>query len=464
MGCMSVQRGYLLGTAAVCALVAGSTVATAGGFAIREQSASSQGMSYAGNAANNDLSAMFWNPAAAANKTGPGLHSEAHNSLIVPRAEITVTSASHPNNPALNAAINGPAFGNSSGDIGSIAVLGSSYYSYQFRDYDPNLFLGLAINSPFGLKTDLDRTFEQYKGAVVGRESKLITVNINPMLAYRISSSLSVGVGAQFQYGNARFSFATGLPSGADTRFDGTGVAVGATAGLMWKPTATTTVGLGWRSQLTQNLEGSYINTPGANGFANPFSSVEARSTIELPNIITLSLRQSLTPSMRVMGTVEWSQWSRLQELRVYSNGNSPAFFAGGIIIPTVSGGAQLQPTLPGSLIGRLPVGWSDGWFFALGGEYDINRQLTVRAGAGYEISPIDDPRKRLIGIPDNNRIWTSLGATYKWSETMSFDFAYSHLFVEDSTLNRDSLSGFNVVGKVDASTDIISVSMKSKW
>lgn len=458
-----VLRSVLLSGCAASALLA--TGAQAGGFALREQSTTHQGASFAGNAAGNDLSAMFWNPAAAANKQG--FNTESHFSLIVPDAHINITSASHAN-PVLNGAINSPAFGNNSGDIGSLAMLGSSYMSYQFKNFDPNLFLGLAINSPYGLKTDLDRSFDSYKGAVVGRETKLLTMNINPTLAYQLSRNLSVGVGAQFQYAKGRFSFATGLPSGQDTRFDGTGVAVGATAGLMWKPTATTTIGLGWRSQMSQDLDGAYINTPGAAPGANPalppgLRTVGATTTLELPNIITLSLRQELTPGMRMLGTVEWSQWSRFKELNLSATGNSPASPLSGVLVPSASGAATFG-TVPGQTIGVLPANWSDGWFFALGAEYDVNRQLTVRAGGAYEISPVDNARKRLIGIPDNDRIWASLGASYKWSETMSFDIAYTHLFVKDGQLNRDSLSGFNVVGNVEASTDIISVAMKTRW
>ncbi len=462
---MNNHRGYLLGTAAVCALVAGATSASAGGFALREQSTSSQGASFAGNAASPDISAMFWNPAAAANKNGT--NSESSYSLIVPRGELNVTSASHPTNATLNGAINSASFGNTSGDIGSLALLGASYFSYQFVNYDPNLFLAIAMNSPFGLKTDLDRNYDTYKGSVVGRETKLLTMSLNPTLAYRLSDSLSVGVGAQLQYGKGRFSFATGLPSGQDSRFDGTGLAVGATAGLMWKPAAGTTIGLGWRSQLSQDLDGAYINTPGAAPGANAalppgLRTVNASTTIELPNIVTLSLRQQVTSNTRVLGTVEWSQWSRLKELRVVSTGESVGA-ASGVLIPNSTGSATIG-AVPGTVIGVLPAQWSDGWFFALGGEYDVNKQLTVRAGGAYEVSPIDAPRKRLIGIPDNDRIWASAGATYKWSETLSFDIAYTHLFVKDSQFDRESLSGFRVQGTVDASTDIVSVSMKTKW
>ncbi|MFP4539160.1 MAG: aromatic hydrocarbon degradation protein, partial [Dichotomicrobium sp.] len=57
--------------AALCAGLVFSTSAFAGGFAVREQSAYYQGMSFAGAAAGDDLSSMFWNSAAAA--AAPGI-------------------------------------------------------------------------------------------------------------------------------------------------------------------------------------------------------------------------------------------------------------------------------------------------------------------------------------------------------------------------------------------------------
>ena len=162
---------------------------------------------------------------------------------------------------------------------------------------------------------------------------------------------------------------------------------------------------------------------------------------------------QSLTQNFRLLGTVEWANWGVLNELRVTADGSSTVAFNGALQVP-----------VPGQTLARLPVGWTDGWFFALGGEYDMNKRLTLRAGGAYEITPIDAPTKRLIGIPDNDRIWASVGATYKWSETMSFDLAYTHLFIKDSTFDRTSLTGIQMIGNIEASMDIVSVSVKSKW
>lgn len=444
---MHTRRGYLLGTVAVSALIATTAMVQAGGFAVRQQSTSSLGAAYAGSAAGGDLSSMYWNPAAATVKKGPGLNSESHYTLMSPNAELNVTSSSQP-------LFNGQPFstGTNSGDISDLAFLSASYYSYQFTNFDKNLFLGIAFNSPFGLKTKPEN--QHYAGAVLGRESRLKTFNLNPTLAYQIMPNLSIGVGAQLQYAKAMFSFATGAPNSGDTKYEGSGIAAGWTAGLLWQPTASTSIGLGYRSAITQDLNGAFINTQGALNPAIGVLSVDAKSTIEMPDMVTFSVRQGITQNMRLLGTVEWTNWSVLKELRVTSDGNSVVGVPGvGLVAPA-----------PGSTIARLPVGWGDGWFFALGGEYDVSRQLTVRAGGAYEITPIQNATQRLVGIPDNDRIWASIGASYKWSETMSFDVAYSHVFIKDSLFDRTSLNGVRMTGTVDASLDIVSVSMKTKW
>lgn len=432
----SVATGALLASIGLASIAP----ASAGGFAVRQQSASSMGAAYAGNAAGGDLSSMFWNPAAATVKSGT--NSESHYSLMLPHAEVNITSSSNP--AFLNAA------SRDSGEITSLAFLSASYFSHQFTNFDKNLFLAFSFNSPFGLKTKPDN--QDYAGSVIGRESKLQTFNLSPTLAYKILPSLSIGIGAQLQYAKAKFGFATGIPSGGDTKFEGSGIAAGWTAGLLWQPTSSTSIGLGYRSAITQELDGAYINTPGVVPQLGLLSNA-AKVKLELPDTVTFSVRQSLTQNFRLLGTVEWANWGVLNELRVVSDGSSPTVFNG-----------TLRTPVPGQTMAVLPVGWTDGWFFSLGGEYDLNQRLTLRAGGAYEITPIDSPTKRLIGIPDNDRIWASIGASYKWSETMSFDVAYSHVFVQDSTLDRTSLSGVRMLGNVDASIDIVSVSMKSKW
>ena len=71
-----------------------------------------------------------------------------------------------------------------------------------------------------------------------------------------------------------------------------------------------------------------------------------------------------------------------------------------------------------------MPFQYQDGWFFSGGVEYQWNQQLALRTGVGYEISPVTD-QVRMPLVRDNDRIWLSAGATYRYSNKITLDLAY---------------------------------------
>jgi long-chain fatty acid transport protein len=95
---------------------------------------------------------------------------------------------------------------------------------------------------------------------------------------------------------------------------------------------------------------------------------------------------------------------------------------------------------------------------------------VTLRTGVAYEISPIQNASERLLQLPDADRWWASLGGTYKWTETTSFDFGYTHIFVEDAAIDRfpsstnTSFNFLRLTGSAESSVDIISAGLKTKW
>lgn len=420
----------MMASAAAAAALPG--VAEAGGFAIREQSASSQGASFAGSAAGYDLSSMYWNPAAVGVRTGPGIHTESHYSVIMPYAKIEVETV---DTPGPGGALPASLFGapTNSGGIASPAIVGASYVSYQLS---PQWFVGMSLNSPFGLTTKPNEL--DYAGASLARTTRLITFNAAPTVGYRLAPGLTVAAGVQVQYGDGRLNlanFPTVLPAGlspfppGNAEFDGDGFAFGGTAGLLYQPSPDTSIGLGYRSRLTQKLDGDFTFGDGR--------YFDAEADIELPDIVTLSVRQTVLPGARLLGTVEWSNWSRFKELRVEG--------------------------VPGQQI-AFEAGWSDGWLFSLGGEVDMPNGVTLRTGVGYEVSPVDSPEKRLVSIPDADRIWLSGGASFQIMPQTYVDLAYTHIFIDDGDFAREDLAGVAYTGSVDAHTDIVSVSLKSRW
>lgn len=439
VGTGAVFKSALMATTAVAALLTTMSAASAGGFAVREQSAYFQGMSFAGNAAGGSLSSMFWNSAAAASRDG--INTEASLSIISANSKVTVsdvnTSGFSPD-PITNGIIAGIFAGadSSSGDIGPPAVVAASYGNYQLTK---NIFLGMAINAPFGLETD--PTNYHYQGAVIAQKTELLSFNYNPTIAVRITPGITIGAGVQIQTADGKFRFATGVPNGATTTVEGNGWGFGGTAGVMIDATPTTRIGIGYRSQMDQDIDGR-INTDGV-------LSQGTAVTLKLPDVVTVSIRQIISPVLRLNGTFEWTNWSRFEQLSVST---------------TEDGVNVFGPTPAGTTIATLPFNWSDGYFVSAGAEYDIYPTLTGRFGAAYEWSPIDSPEKRSTGIPDNNRVWLSGGFSWAFTPTTTIDFAYSHLFVEDAAFDRTSLSGIELTGEVESKVDIVSLGVKTRW
>lgn len=421
----SLARSCLLGALASAAL---ASPASAGGFAIREQSTQYQGVSFAGNAAGGSLSAMFWNAAAAAAAAAPaGLSFDSNYAAVLGHSEITAGTGTTPVLLGLN---------NSSGDIAKDAIVPSSYAAYRLNQ---NAVLALAINSPFGLVTEPESPV--WSGQTFSRTSDVKTFNFNPTIAYRLSPTLAVGAGVQIEYIKATLKQASGiLPTSQSAVVDGDDWGFGFTLGVLFAPTPATSIGLGLRSAIDNTIEGTFS----VNASAAPAVQIEADVT--LPEIVTLSLRQSLDPRWTLLGTVEWTNWSRLDRIDIVCAQVASALCPGG----------------SGSTISSLVLDWHDGWFVAAGLELAYSPQLTLRGGIAYEISPIRNASERTTRVPDDDRFWASIGASYKLTPTSTIDLAYTHIFVDDAPIDR-SESGLRLVGSADTRVDIVSFGLRTQ-
>jgi long-chain fatty acid transport protein len=436
LGKYSMSRGtsgILRAGTALGFIVVATAQAGAGAFAIREQSTIGQGASFAGVAAGGAPSSTFWNPATMTQM--PGIQSESTATGVFPYATHSPQA--------------GSTFGTLGGasNSGQAGLVPGSYFSYQFN---PNLWLGVSVSAPFGLSVSFP---DRWAGRNYAGDTTLETYNATPMLAYRINDWISVGVGVQIQYAKADLN--NGLPTGLGQSFDikGRGWGYGATAGVTLTPTPTTTIGLGWRSAINQKIQGTLL-LPGGAGFNPPFSTPgSVETTLDLPDVVSLGIRQRLDQNWTLLGTVEWSNWSRIGTSTINQLNGAPATILAGL------GGGPVT----------LPFKYDDGWFFSAGSEYRWNERLTLRSGIGYEISPITD-QVRTPRLPDNDRFWASVGASWEVWRGFSFDVAYSHLWVKDPNINISAASGnpwFNgvtYIGDVSAHVDILSVGMRYRW
>jgi long-chain fatty acid transport protein len=423
----------LLAGVAFGVLTVGIGDAQAGGFAIREQSTYGQGASFAGIAAGGALSGMFWNPAVMTQFTG--INVELGVAGIFPSAQHTFSSST------LAAAVP-PLYGFGVSDSGRDALVPSTYTSIQLSE---QIWLGLSVNAPFGLSVGFPRT---WAGAGYAQDSSVRSYNASPTIAFKANDWLSIAVGVQVQYMDVKYDQLFNAVPAANFNVKGTGWGIGWTAGITLTPMPGTVIGLGYRSAIDQEIDGSFfvpVVLP-----ATTAGGVDV--TLKLPATLTVGLRQRITDQLTLLAGFEWSEWSRIGTAALKSKAGGPA-------------------TIVGTPI-TFPFQYSDGFFYSIGLEYACDPSLTVRAGFAYEQSPITD-RVRTPRLPDNDRFWYSAGLSYKPTvfPGLSLDLAYTFIDVSGTSINISPTSGnpwLNATGiyqgSVDANVHILSLGIRYRF
>ena len=418
----------------------GSTrLANASGYALIDQNASGAGNAYAGAAAvAEDASTIFFNPA--------GM-SYLPNSQFVASGQAIKPTATFDNNNSKTIGSTNLRGGNG-GDPGDWAFVPNFYYAKAVSD---SIHLGLGVNTPFGLET-------QYENGWVGRyqalNSKLQTININPSMSYKANDWLSVGAGINIQYADTTLSNAidqgticygklgpascnvlklTPQNNDGNVSIKGNDWGVGYNLGVIFQPLETTRIGIAYRSRINYTLKGNASFSNIATPFASTFRNSAVTADFSAPDTISGSIVQQLNSQWDLLGDVTWTHWSLFKQLKVVN--------------------------ASGSVLNNQIENWQDTMRYSVGASYHYTEQLKLRVGSAYDQTPTTNTT-RTARIPDNNRVWMSLGANYKLSPSSSFDAAYTHIFVDDSLINQGVINSATgqLKGNYSSSIDIISV------
>lgn len=359
--------------AAAAMMVAGAfaTQANAAGFQLSEQSSIQIGRAMAGaGVVGDDLSAVHYNPAGMTLLSGT-------------RMQATGTWV------AVNLDYEGNSGQSENGRLKG-QTIPAGFITHQIND---SLWAGLALTVPYGMGTEYG---ESWEGKSRGTESMILTFDINPNLAWKVNDKLSVGGGISLQYAKAELGMGMG-PMQANVKGDSW--AWGWNVGLMFQPVETVRVGLAYRSHIAHNAEG---HTDVKAGPLNLTSDMKVR--IKTPDTVTLSATWEATDALRLSGTARWSKWSNFRTLDVQNLDFSGDF-------------------------ANVPVenNWDDTWFFSVGADYKLNGQWTVRGGVAYDQGPVEN-QYRMAVIPDTDRVWFSGGASYKYTDNLTFDFGATYI------------------------------------
>jgi long-chain fatty acid transport protein len=403
-----------------------SQTAGASGFQLLEQNASGLGNAYAGSAASaENASIIFYNPAGMTELKDREF--SLGMSLIKPSYKFKDNGSS--NAPA--------ATGGDGGDAGSLAALPNAYFSMALaRDW----YLGLGLGSPFGLKTDYS---PDWTGRFQSIKFDIKTYNINPSLAWRVTDTLSLGAGLNWQRMEAQYermaaTASSALPSAFWPTLQGTRVALDATsegwgwnAGALFKPSARTRIGFSYRSAIKHDLGGTLKST---NQAISP--DVLATASLKLPDTYILSVAQQISPRWEMLGDISRTGWSKINT----------------IDIVRASGSAS------GSTAQTLDARFRDTWRVALGANYRLDDKWKLRYGIAWDQSPVRSASERLVSLPDNNRIWLSLGAGYALDKDSRIDVGAAYLIIKDTAIdnNQTSLGRGRIAGKYEGSVAIL--------
>lgn len=439
-------RLSLLSTACVLGM---SASANAAAFYLQEQSVSGLGTAFAGAAADTpDASTVYYNPAGMVNLRRPEIYAGA--TLLLPNADFDNrgSTISRPAGLGGVAALGGT----DSGNPFDPEILPQLYGVLPVND---RLALGLGVNSPFGLA-------DQYDADWVGRynsiDSELLSINIQPSVAYKVNNWLSLGAGVQVEYVRANLKSRVPTPTAAGTadgnlRLKGDDWGIGYNLGVQLQPTDTTKIGLTYKTAINHDLKGDVdVTYPQDAALAllgiTPGSSISAagEAKLSLPDIASFGVSQQLDDKWTILGSVNWYGWSNFDNIPARSS--------------ALPGGSSLTPQE-----------YEDTWGFAVGARYRLNDQWLLKAGFQYDQTPTVLP-ERSTRIPDGDRYWFTGGFTYSMTPQIDLDVSGAYVAVTEENINVSDTfyngtvaqSTVNTKGKSDGGVGILGAAIRYKF
>lgn len=426
---------------------------SASGFQVREQSAKSIANAFSGSAAAaEDASFMAYNPAAIGNIEGTQFAGSV--SYIDADFELKGGEAS--------SALGFPYSSNASSQGGQTAWVPSFAVKTRLNE---RFDLGLAIYTPYGLSTEYD---DGWIGRYHAIETELTTVDIQPTLNYRASERLNLAFSLRAEYADATLSNAmdwatigaAGNPALAPLAGQHDGFAevtgddwgYGYSLGALYQVTDRTRLGISYRSKIDLTLEGNVkFDADDATGQAvlaaaqanNTFTNGSGSADLTTPASLSLGVHHQLTERLALMANAEWTEWSSFDELIVEFDDNTPDSYT--------------------------KENWKNTWAFSVGANYALNPQWLLRAGLGVDESPVPSAEYRTPRVPDSDRQWASLGATWMPMPELGITAGYLHVFGDDGDIDQKATdpgnaSRGNLSGAYDVSADVFALSVDYRF
>jgi long-chain fatty acid transport protein len=382
--------------ALIVGLLAGN--ASAAGFQLLEQNSSGLGNAYAGSAAvAENASTIFYNPA--------GMTQLKDRELSTGVTAIG-TSFKFNDKGSSVGFLTGTGTGSNGGGWGFVP---NAYMSWAMNK---DLYLGLGVGAPFGLKTEYDNP---WVGAAQSTKFDVKTYNLNPSVAFRVNDKVSVGAGLNWQRLTAQYqrqvAVVSSVYASSPLTLDLAGDSWGWNVGALFTVTPATKIGVSYRSTVSYDLTGD-INVNGPSAAVNAGASSGAQASLKLPDTFILSGTHQLSDKVQLLADVSWTGWSSIPKIDILRTS--------------------------GALAQSLETDFRDTVRVAVGTTYQYTGNVKLKFGLAYDQTPVKGASTRLVSLPDNDRTWFSTGAQFTVGKGGVLDVGATYLLLSNSQINNN--------------------------
>lgn len=287
----------------------------------------------------------------------------------------------------------------------TFAIIGDLYFAVVPEK--SNIRLGFGITSPYGQKTQWDKSFtEEIWAYSVPYHGEMRFVTFSPSIAFALNEKISIGYSMDIHSSTIKtkqsvpWSFITGTPDGTAV-LKGDDVSTGLRFGIHYHKEAHS-FGFVWNSPFEMNYSGSFsmTNMPDPPPFPDIKSYVNSSFTIKFPEIYSLGYKWKSSRISIQLGT-EFVRYSCLKSIKVDAGPDS-------------------------FLIPEIEKDWKDVRTYSAGLRYRINGRCDIAAGISFVETPVPDRTFEPL-LPDANRFIYTVGTTIKIkSGTLSFFYIYN--------------------------------------
>ncbi len=290
-------------------------------------------------------------------------------------------------------------------------------------------YIGLALNAPFGFSSAYDDTSVlRYHGT----SSKVISASLTPILGFAINDDWSIAAGPRIQYMDVSFEgyidaagvaaglMVPGFVPGTDDAFFEVGAdnfGFGYVVGLQGALAPNLHVGASYTSKIDHDFDGEASfdiassvagQTLAAFGL---FQDGGATAPLTAPASVQFGARYDLSPSVSLMASGVWTQWSDFSEVAITFD----------------------NPAQPAEIVTQ---NWRDTWAVSAGLEAQASQSTTVRFGVMVEQTPVVDefasPR-----IPDADRVWLAAGLSQDLGDRAELHVGASYVVIDDRPIDQ---------------------------